>query len=116
MNGIKRKALRYNEGKLRWSLVDFKCLEETVRVLEIGADKYDLHNWKKGSPITQLSESLLRHMFAFMSGEDKDPESGRSHIGHVICNAMFIDYMMREMPQYDDRFKGFEEETNQPKI
>jgi hypothetical protein len=51
-----------------------------------------------------------------MSGEDKDPESGRSHIGHVICNAMFIDYMMREMPQYDDRFKGFEEETNQPKI
>jgi hypothetical protein len=28
------RALRYNEGKLNWGLVDFKCLEPMVKVLE----------------------------------------------------------------------------------
>jgi len=64
-------------------------------------------NWKKGMPVTQVSESLLRHMFAFLSGEDKDPESGIDHLGHVMCNAMFLSYIMREKKQYDDR--GYED-------
>jgi hypothetical protein len=101
----KTQALRYNEGKLQWSLVDFKSLEGLVRVLEMGAKKYDKHNWKKGMPVTQVSESLMRHLFAYLSGEDTDPESGLSHMSHVLCNAMFIEYIMREKPHYDDRYK-----------
>jgi hypothetical protein len=99
------QALRYNQGKLQWSLVDFKSLEGLVRVLEMGAKKYDKHNWKKGMPVTQVSESLMRHLFAFLNGENTDPESGLSHISHVICNAMFIEYIMREKPEYDDRYE-----------
>jgi len=100
------QALRYNDGKLQWSLVDFKSLEGLVKVLEMGARKYDKHNWKKGMPITQVSESLMRHLFAFLNGEDTDPESGLSHISHVMCNAMFIEYIMREKPQFDDRYEN----------
>lgn len=99
------QALRYNQGKLQWSLVDFKSLEGLVKVLEMGAKKYDKHNWKKGMPITQVSESLMRHLFAFLNGEDTDSESGLSHISHVMCNAMFIEYIMREKPEYDDRYE-----------
>ena len=97
------QALRYNDGKLRWSLIDRESLEEMVKVLEIGSEKYDDHNWKKGLPFTEVSESLLRHMFAFMKGEDNDKESGKLHLAHVMCNAMFLIYMHREKPEFDNR-------------
>jgi hypothetical protein len=98
-----KQALRYNMGKLEWSLVDFDSLEGLVKVLEYGCHKYARNNWKKGMPVTKVSESLMRHLFAFLRGEDVDPESGCRHISHVMCNAMFIEYIMREKPHYDDR-------------
>lgn len=97
------QALRYNTGKRQWSLVDFKSLESMVEVLEFGAEKYEKWNWTKGMPVTQVSESLLRHMFAFLSGQDKDPDSDCDHLGHIMANAMFLSYIMREKSQYDDR-------------
>lgn len=100
-----KQALRYNEGKLQWSMLDFKSLEGMVRVLEMGAKKYSKDNWKLGMPVTQVCESLMRHLFAFMSGEDTDPESGESHMSHVLVNAMFVEFIMRERNQFDDRKK-----------
>ena len=98
-----QQALRYNQGKTQWSLVDFDSLEGLVHVLEYGAKKYNKDNWKKGMPVTQVSESLMRHLFAFLRGEDIDPESGCRHISHVMCNTMFLEYILREKPHYDDR-------------
>lgn len=100
-----QQALRYNHGKLQWSMVDFKSLEGMVRVLEMGAEKYSKDNWKLGMPVTQVCESLLRHLFSFMSGETNDQESGQSHMSHVMVNAMFVEYIMREKAQFDDRKK-----------
>jgi hypothetical protein len=97
------QALRYNQGKLEWSLVDFDSLEGLVRVLEYGKNKYARDNWKLGMPVTQVTESLMRHLFAFAKGEDVDPESGCRHISHVLCNAMFLEYILREKQHYDDR-------------
>jgi hypothetical protein len=98
-----RQALRYNQGKLKWSLVDFKSLEGLVEVLEYGANKYAPDNWKKGMPVKEVAESLMRHLFAFLDGEDVDPESGCRHISHVMCNAMFIEFILREKAHYDNR-------------
>jgi hypothetical protein len=97
------QALRYNKGKLKWSLVDWKSLEPMVRVLEMGAEKYAPYNWTKGMPVTEVSESLLRHMFAYLDGENTDPESGIEHLGHVMCNVMFLIHIMREKPEFDNR-------------
>jgi hypothetical protein len=105
MSDSKGEALRFNEGKRRWGLVDFKSLEPMVKVLEFGANKYDDHNWKKGLDYVGVSESLMRHMFAWLDGEDIDPESGISHIGHIMCNAMFLSYYIENYPELDDRFK-----------
>lgn len=107
----KEQALRHNHGKLQWSLVDFESLEPLVEVLEFGAEKYAPNNWKKGLPITKTMESLLRHAFAYLSGEDNDPESGASHIGHIMCNAMFITHMTENKPEFDDRLI-----KDQPKV
>ena len=86
------QALRYNKGKLKWSLVDFKSMEPMVQALEFGAKKYSPNNWKKGMQTEEIFDSLLRHIFALMDGEEKDKESGLSHVGHIQCNAMFLAY------------------------
>lgn len=94
---------RYNEGKLRWSLVSWKALEPMVQVLMFGAKKYDSWNWSKGLKYTEICDSLQRHLNAFLQGEDNDPESKLAHIGHILCNAMFLSYMFLFRKDMDDR-------------
>ena len=94
---------RFNEGKPRWSLVPQSSLLPMVRVLEFGATKYEPFNWTKGLSITEICESLKRHLDAFMEGEDNDPESKLSHIGHIQCNALFLSWMHENRPDLDDR-------------
>lgn len=89
---MKEKSDRFNYGKLKWSLVHFKSLSPLVRVLMFGAKKYSIDNWKKGLDEKEILESLSRHLFALMDGEEFDDESGESHIGHIMCNAMFYEY------------------------
>ena len=94
---------RFNEGKPRWSLVPQSALIPMVRVLEFGAKKYGDYNWTKGLSIRETCESLKRHLDAFMEGEDDDPESKLSHIGHIQCNALFLSWMMENRKDLDDR-------------
>lgn len=96
-------ALRFNQNKLKWSLVDYKSLEPMVEVLMMGARKYAPGNWKKGMPVTEIYDSLQRHLVSFISGEDLDEESKLKHLGHAMCNLMFLEFMMREKPELDDR-------------
>lgn len=99
-----KQALRYNEGKPKWSLVDFRSLEDMVKVLEFGMKKYSRGNWKRGLPINDLYDSLQRHLVSFMEGEDMDSESNCSHLGHAMCNLMFMSYVMRKKrEEFDDR-------------
>ena len=97
---------RHNQGKAKWSLVPQSALLPMVAVLEFGAQKYSAHNWQKGLSINEICESLKRHLDAFMEGEDLDPESGISHVGHIQCNALFLSWMLKNKPEMDDRFKG----------
>jgi len=97
-----KQALRYNQGKVQWSLVDYKSIEPMVRVLEYGCKKYAKDNWKKGMPASQIIESMLRHTYKLLEGELVDPESGIEHVGHIQCNAMFLAYVLREKPEYND--------------
>ncbi len=96
---------RKNEGKLKWSLVPQSALEPMVRVLEFGSIKYSPDNWMKGLSVSEMCESLKRHLDAFMEGEDMDPESGLLHIGHLQCNALYIAWMIQNKPEMDDRNK-----------
>ena len=95
---------RFNEGKLKWSLVSWLALEPMVRVLMFGAQKYSYWNWSNGLKYTEICESLQRHLNAFLEGEDNDEESKISHIGHILCNAMFLSYMFLFRKDLDDRY------------
>lgn len=87
-----KEAMRFNEGKPKWSLVHYKSLEPMIRVLEFGALKYAPRNWQKPMPLEQILESMQRHLAALMDGEELDEESKIHHIGHIMCNAMFYNY------------------------
>jgi len=101
-----KQALRYNQGKVQWSLVDYKSIEPMVRVLEYGCFKYSKNNWKKGMPVSQIIESMLRHTYKLLEGELVDPESGIEHVGHIQCNAMFLAYVLNEKPEFNDLEKS----------
>lgn len=83
-------ALRYNASKPKYSLLSLKEMEQGVKVLEFGANKYARDNWKKGLKLSEILDSMMRHIAALQSGEWIDPESNLPHIGHIQCNALFL--------------------------
>ena len=91
------KALRFNNGKPKWSYVHYKSLEPMIKVLEYGALKYSPFNWQKPMPLNEILESMQRHLASLMDGELIDAESGISHMGHIQANAMFYNYHVERL-------------------
>lgn len=98
-------GLRFNEGKLRYDLVNPKAFEDFVKILTIGANKYSARNWENGLSWTSVIASLERHIAAFKNGEDYDDETGELHIAHAACNVHFLNTFYHTFPQGDDRPK-----------
>lgn len=96
-------AFRLDAGKPRLDLIPANAINDLGRVLSAGQRKYGERNWERGMKWSRVSGPLLRHMNAFMSGEDYDPETGELHIAHVLCNAAFLSEYYRTFPQGDDR-------------
>jgi hypothetical protein len=76
---------------LPYDLVPFQEITDAfTRVAEYGAKKYAPWNWSKGLPRVQILGSLLRHTFAYIRGEERDPESGLLHTDHILWNAAVL--------------------------
>ena len=99
------KALRYNDGKTDWTLIDWESIEPLAKVMMYGAKKYTTlerdgrDNWKlKCDDPMQHIQSAFRHLIAIASGEEIDSESGERHSGHVIANMMMYNYHTKFNP------------------
>lgn len=105
---IAKQAVKYDTGKLDWSLMPWDSVEEILKVLEFGKQKYSSWNWATGEGFkyTRVFNSLVRHLFAWIRGEDNDPESGLSHLAHAGCNVIFLLYFVKHKARFktnDDR-------------
>ncbi len=98
-------GLKYDDEKPRMDLLDPEFLEEVAAVMTFGAKKYAAHNWRQGLAVSRLLAAALRHIFAVLKGEDRDPESSKSHIAHATCCLMFAFWMLKHKPELDDRYK-----------
>lgn len=109
------QARRDNQGKLRWSLVDWNSMEEMVKVLEAGAKHYGVENWKKGLNREEILESIQRHTIALFNKEeiDTDPRFLTHHAGNIMCNAMFYLFHHRNKSFTDKRNNPFQKVENQ---
>lgn len=107
-SGVDSVAMKFDTGKTDWTLMPFDALEEINKVLDFGAKKYAAHNWKKnaGFKYSRVLGSLMRHIYAYIRGQDNDPESGLSHLAHAGCNILFLLYYNKYKDVYnkDDRF------------
>lgn len=103
--GVPGLANRFNAGKPKLSRIFDAphALEGASRVLEYGDQKYDRGNWRKGLLWSEVMDSMLRHVAAFNSNQDVDPESGLPHTDHILCNALFLAQYFREGTGVDDR-------------
>lgn len=90
--------MKNDSQKLRLELLEPEFIEGIGKIITFGAQKYEADNWKKASNpenIKRIKGSLLRHTFSYLKGEKVDPESGESHLYHIGCNLMFLDYFDR---------------------
>ena len=92
------------QGKASGGVRTARAMEELSKVLTFGAQKYAAHNWRKGLHKSRLLGAALRHLFAYLGGQDKDPETGLSHAAHAMCCCMFI-LGLEHRTDLDDRPK-----------
>ena len=98
-------ALKFDGGKLPLHLLSTEAMNQTAAVLAFGAEKYAAHNWRKGFVWSRPLSAAMRHITAFNAGEDKDPESGLSHLAHAACCIMFLLEFEKTHKELDDRYK-----------
>jgi hypothetical protein len=89
--------------KLRWDLMPTGPIQEVVEILTLGVTKYDERNWEKGMLWHRPYAAAMRHLWAWWGGEDRDPESGKSHLAHAACNILFLLEYTKTCKTYDDR-------------
>ncbi len=97
------RSLRYNNGKPDYSLIPLASMKEAAKVLEYGATKYARDNWKRPTHWSVSFACLQRHLAAWQDGEDNDPESGRNHLGHAMCNILQMLHMLENHPEELER-------------
>lgn len=66
------------------------------RVMAGGAAKYGAFNWGEAGVVAGVYyEAIKRHLEAWWTGEDADPESGESHLAHIrACAGILIDCIL----------------------
>lgn len=113
------KGNKLDKGKLRWSLLPFVELEEVIAVLEFGAKKYSVDNWKKvDNGYERYLDAAMRHIAEINKGKIFDEETSYTHFSHAICSLLFASWhskyskIVREAiaqddgPNYENEIEG----------
>lgn len=83
-----RKA---DKQKPRASLLPLGILYQVIAVLEFGARRYAVDNWQHVPDARRrYYDAALRHIEAWWTGEQSDPESGQHHLAHACACLMFL--------------------------
>jgi len=94
---------KFDQGKAPLGMLPRVALEQEAQVMEFGAKKYGKFNYRKGMKWSRLIDAALRHIYAFADGQDKDEETGLSHLAHARCCLGFLlDYEANSLGE-DDR-------------
>lgn len=85
------EGAKYDDGKLKYSLVPPEVMDAIAAVRDYGYKKYgEAENWRSISP-DRWHEALLRHVREIW--EDPchiDEESGLPSLWHLVTNAAFL--------------------------
>lgn len=87
---MSKKADKFDAKKADLSLIPAVAEEAVARAMMYGEKKYGRYNYCKGHEASQLIAAAKRHLSNWMEGEENDPESGVSHLGHAMANCLMI--------------------------
>ena len=82
---------KHDHGKPRYDLEQTLAIEEYIKVLTFGAEKYSPDNWRKVPDLhRRYYAAARRHMASWKKGEAHDGESGLHHLAHAMCCIAFL--------------------------
>lgn len=84
------EGVKHDKEKVRYDLLPPELLEGVAQILTFGAKKYGDRNWELGMDWMRVFGALQRHLWAWRSGEDVDPETSKSHLWHAGCCIAFL--------------------------
>lgn len=91
-NQTSEASSKDSRGKPELAVLPLAGLSETAAALSYGENsKYGRDDYYKGNLDSRLLVSAaIRHLYSYWSGEDKDSESGVSHLGHAAANCFML--------------------------
>lgn len=103
---MKDQNAKADIGKPDIYLVPPELFEAVAKIRMYGNEKYhDPDNWQTVE-IDRYYSAAMRHLLAWRKGEDRDEESGYSHLWHAACNLAFMialeDRKTEESTKYAD--------------
>lgn len=93
-----------NQKLARIGSIDPQAILRVAQVAGFGEQKYSRLNYLNGYDWSLSFDACMRHMLAFWSGEDLDPESGLPHLAHAAWHNMAMIAFMEKSIGTDDRF------------
>lgn len=88
---ITNTAAKNDKEKPDLSHVPVEFLNAVAQAFMVGEKKYNRYNYYKGHKASQLIAAAMRHLTAWMDGEENDPVDGQPHLGSVgACVAMIL--------------------------
>lgn len=100
----KEVGKKFDQKKPDWSLLELKDIEEAVKVLTFGIEKYGRDNWKKVEDReNRYFAALNRHLKSYRVANENDnveemfdEETGLSHLSHALCCVLFLMEFQRD--------------------
>ena len=84
-------VIKHDKQKLRFDLLDAESLQEIVKALTYGAEKYNDTNYKTlEKPLERYFAASQRHLWEWKAGQKRDKESGLNHLAHACVNLIFL--------------------------
>ena len=72
-------------------------------VMTFGVDKHGEYDYLDSHSLSEYYNKAMRHLLAFWSGQDNDPETGLSHLFHAAANLNIMFHLLNKHPDRDDR-------------
>lgn len=76
--------------KGRWDLIPPLPIWAVAKIYAAGAEKYAPYNWMKGLYVSDILDSLKRHIGKFELGMEDEP-----HVDQVIWNAIALSWTIK---------------------
>lgn len=96
-------GVKFDTAKDPWHLLPWDAVRAIVKILAFGAEKYSDRNWELGMAWSRCFSALQRHLTSWWEREEKDSETGCSHLAHAGCCLLFLlTYELRSLGK-DDR-------------